>query len=102
MDCNEIRTVRLLVECNRTSHFEREEYHPTQVIEETPEERGDGRMVVSYEVAGLDEVRTWIRSWGPGVKVLAPKKLAELVATDAAAVQARYTTEHVPEVNFPE
>jgi len=102
MDCDEGRRVRLLVERNRAPHFERKEYHCTQVIEETPEERSDGRMVVSYEVAGLDEVRAWIRSWGPGVKVLAPKKLAMQVAADAAAMQARYTTEHAPEADLPD
>lgn len=83
-------SVRILVEPDRAPYFERKEYHPTQVIEEAPEERDDRRMVVSYEVAGLKDVRAWVRSWGPGVKVLAPPELAAMVAEDAAETQARY------------
>ena len=83
-------TVRLLVQPDRAPYFERKEYHPTQVIEETPEERTDDRMVVSYEVDGLKDVRAWVRSWGPGVKVLDPPKLASMVAEDAAQTQAQY------------
>jgi predicted DNA-binding transcriptional regulator YafY len=83
-------TVRLLVAPDRAPYFERKEYHPTQQIEEAPEDRLDGRMVVSYEVAGLKDVRAWVRSWGPGVKVLAPLELASMVAEDAAATRAQY------------
>lgn len=83
-------TVRLLVDPERAPYFERKEYHPTQQIEETPKGRADGRMVVSYEVAGLKDVRAWVRSWGPGVKVLAPPELAAMVAEDAAATRAQY------------
>lgn len=87
---DEVHTVRLLVEPDRAPYFERKRYHPTQVIEEGPEEREDNRMVVSYEVAGLQEVRAWVRSWGPGVKVLDPPELASLVAEDAAATREQY------------
>ncbi len=87
---DEIYEVRLLVEPDRAPYFERKEYHPTQVVEEVPEDRTDDRMVVSYEVAGLKDVRAWVRSWGPGVKVLAPPELASMVAEDAAATRAQY------------
>jgi predicted DNA-binding transcriptional regulator YafY len=87
---DEIYEVRLLVEPDRAPYFERKEYHPTQVVEEAPGDRTDDRMVVSYEVAGLKDVRAWVRSWGPGVKVLDPPELAEMVAQDAASTQARY------------
>jgi predicted DNA-binding transcriptional regulator YafY len=87
---DEIYEVRLLVEPDRAPYFERKEYHPTQQIEEAPEDRPDERMVVSYEVAGLKDVRAWVRSWGPGVKVVAPPELAAMVAEDAAATRAQY------------
>lgn len=87
---DEIYEVRLLVEPDRAPYFERKEYHPTQVVEEAPGDRTDDRMVVSYEVAGLKDVRAWVRSWGPGVKVLDPPELAEMIAQDAASTQTRY------------
>lgn len=86
---DEVRVVRLLVERNRAPYFRRKLYHPSQRIDE---ERADGRLVVSYEVRGLEEIGAWVRSWGAGVKVLAPDELAERVAAEAAAVQARYAT----------
>ena len=45
-----IYPVRLLVEPDRAAYFERKDYHRTQLIEER---RADGRLVVSYKVAGL-------------------------------------------------
>jgi len=80
-------SVRLLVEPKRVPYFRRKMYHPSQHIDEV---REDGRVIVSYEVAGLEEVAAWVRSWGSGVKVLDPPELAEQIAADAAAMRARY------------
>lgn len=80
-------TVRLLVEPDRAPYFRRKMYHPSQRIEA---ERADDRLVVTYTVHGLEEIAAWIRSWGPGVKVLAPAALARRVTDDASAVLARY------------
>lgn len=92
LDGDAVYTVRLLVEPGRAPYFRRKRYHPTQQIEEAPAERADGRMVVSYEVAGLEGVAPWVRSWGPGVKVLAPAKLAKRIVQDAKATRKRYAT----------
>jgi len=84
------RVVRLLVEPDRAPYFESKTYHPTQVVEE---KRPDGRLVVSFEVAGLEGVRAFARSWGAGVRVLAPPELADTLAQDAKAT-ARLYDEH--------
>lgn len=83
----ETEVVRLLVEPDRTRYFREKEYHPTQVIED---ERKDGRIVVSFEVAGLDDMASWVRSWGPGVTVLAPESLAESIRADAQELLRRH------------
>lgn len=85
--------VRLLVEPDWTEYFRRKQYHPSQQIEEAPADRPDGRMLVSYDVRGLDEISAWIRSWGPKVKVLAPEALAARVAKEARQTAARYATD---------
>jgi len=87
-------TVRLLVESDRAPYFRRKVYHPTQEIAET---REDGRIVVRYAVDGLDEIAAWVRSWGAGVKVLAPRALAEQIAAEAKAVRDRYADEDTEE-----
>lgn len=85
-----VHTVRLLAEPDRAPYFRRKTYHPSQEIEEA---REDGRLVVSYEVAGLDEVASFVQSWGVGVTVLDPPQLAERIAAEAETVAARYETD---------
>lgn len=83
----EPQLVRLLVAPRAAQYFREKAYHPTQVVEE---ERDDGRLVVSYEVAGLEDMAAWVLSWGPAVTVLDPPALAEQVAAEARAVVAQY------------
>lgn len=80
--------VRLHVERAKVPYFQRKSYHPTQMFEEEYE---DGSVVVSYEVSGLDEIAAFIRSWGPGVRVLEPEELAKRIGEEAAAVAGYYT-----------
>ena len=85
-----IYTVRLLVEPDRTAYFKRKDYHHTQIIDE---EHPDGRLVVSYEVAGLDEIRSFVQSWGVGVTVLEPPQLVAMVTREVKALTERYREE---------
>lgn len=83
----EIYEVRLLVEPDRARYFRRKLYHPTQQIEK---EENDGRLIVSYEVAGLDEIRSFVQSWGAGVTVLEPAELVEMVKGELETLMQRY------------
>ena len=98
---SETHVVRLLAGPEAARYFRRKHYHPTQQIEE---EHPDGAVVVSYEVAGLEEVRAFVRSWGPGVTVLAPEALAGQVAEDARRVAAAYEkhAEESPSTSHPQ
>lgn len=78
--------VRLLVEADRVPYFRRKVYSPTQQVET----RADGAVEVSYEVAGLDEVAAFVRSWGPGVTVLEPPELAARIRCEAEEVKEKY------------
>ena len=84
----EVYEVRLLVEPEVVPYFESKRYHRTQQIHE--EEADGGRAVVSFEVAGLEEIASFVRSWGPDVKVLRPPELAERIAEEARATLALY------------
>jgi len=83
----EIHTVKLLVEPDRAEYFRRKSYHPTQNIEER---RCDGRIVVSFRVAGLEEMRTFAQGWGVGVTVLEPGVLVARLRAEAEELAARY------------
>ena len=82
-----VHEVRLMVEADRARYFKRKVYHPTQQIESEME---DGRMVVSYEVEGLDEIRSFVQSWGPGITVLEPVELRTIIARQAEEVGRKY------------
>lgn len=88
----QVYVVRLLAEPDRAPYFRRKLYHPTQQIEE---ERADGRIVVSYDVAGLEEIRSFVQSWGIGVTVLEPKELVERIAREAVELEQRYTAKRI-------
>lgn len=84
----EPQVVRLLIEPDRAPYVRRKAYHPSQEIEE---ERADGRLVVRYEVLGLEEIASFVRSWGPGVTVLKPPALRARIRAEAEATLRRYT-----------
>lgn len=79
--------VRLLVEPEKAQYFRRKSYHPTQQIEK---QREDGRIVVSYDVVGLDEVRSFVQGWGTGLTVVEPKELVEMIKQDIEVLCQRY------------
>ena len=88
LDAEEVYEVRLLLEPDAVPYFQSKTYHRTQQIHER--EGGEGQIVVSYEVAGLEEIAAFVRSWGTDVKVLQPPDLAERIAEEARAMAARY------------
>jgi len=81
-----VHEVRLLVEKHQSRYFQRKIYHPTQQIREFD----DGRVEVSYEVEGLDDVRSFVQSWGTGVTVLEPHELREVLYVQATEIARRY------------
>jgi len=98
LDDEEVRLVQLLLEPQVISYFKSKQYHRTQQVnhdhpafEERPGLDPNGnRAIASYEVAGLEEISAFVRSWGPKVKVLAPEALAERIAADARSTVGRY------------
>jgi predicted DNA-binding transcriptional regulator YafY len=82
----EVFEVRMVVEAGHVAYFRRKVYHPTQQISPLD----DGRALVSFEVEGLDEIRSFAQSWGPAVTVVAPRELVERMKDDASTVHSRY------------
>ncbi|WP_103027177.1 helix-turn-helix transcriptional regulator [Salinibacter altiplanensis] len=78
--------VVLRVEEEKAAYFRRKTYHPSQQVED----REEGGITVTFETSSLDDVAAFIRSWGPGVRVLAPDKLAERIAAEAREVAEAY------------
>lgn len=85
---NHVHHIRLLVEADRAAYFKRKDYHRTQIIEK---EHDDGSIEVSFDASGLDEVRSFVQSWGVGVTVLSPPELIARVAEEASKLKERYS-----------
>jgi predicted DNA-binding transcriptional regulator YafY len=79
--------VILEVEEEKAEYFRRKTYHPSQRVAEREE---NGGITVTFETSSLDDVAAFIRSWGPGVRVLAPEALAERIAAEARQVAEAY------------
>ena len=53
-------------------------WHESQKITKLP----DGSLEITFRVAGLDEIKRWVLSFGPECQVLEPEKLRRLVQQD--------------------
>jgi predicted DNA-binding transcriptional regulator YafY len=80
-------TVVLMVEPDRAPYFQRKNYHTTQTIERTFD---DGRLLVRFQVAGLEELRSFAQSWGVGVTVVEPPELVERMREESRILAERY------------
>ncbi len=69
MNDGEICRVRLKFSPEVAHRVKRLIYHPSQKIEE---ESADGPVIMSFEVCGIDEMKTWLVQWGDAVEVLEP------------------------------
>lgn len=66
--------------------FRDRRWHATQQVSETP----DGGMRVSFQLDNLEEVESWVLSWGIHATVIAPAELATRVAGIAAGLVGKY------------
>jgi predicted DNA-binding transcriptional regulator YafY len=62
------------------------EWHPTQRIEQRP----GGKVLLKMTVQGLPDVARWVLSHAPYAKVLEPRQLREMVASNAAEAAATH------------
>ncbi|MBW2146141.1 MAG: WYL domain-containing transcriptional regulator [Deltaproteobacteria bacterium] len=50
----------------------------------------DGSLELTFQVAGLDEIKRWVMSLGPEVYVIEPEKLREMVRRDLTRTLSHY------------
>lgn len=61
-------------------------WHPSQQVECLK----DGSVIVTFTAGGIDELASWVLSWGQGAKVLEPQVLVEAVKAHLTGALARY------------
>ena len=78
--------VELKVEPELSRYFKRKLYHPTQQVEQMEQ----GGVKVTFQVRGLEEIASFVRSWGAGVTAEHPPGLVERIIQDAHEVLDQY------------
>jgi len=61
----------------------------------------DGSIIFEAEVAGTDEIRFWIMTWGSKAEVLTPASLREDIREEAEMMARRYGGKIVAEESSP-
>ena len=74
--------------CTRVADYIKEKiWHHTQRIE--PQK--DGSIIFSAEVAGTDEIKAWVMSWGRHAEILEPEFLRREVVQELSDCVKAYT-----------
>ena len=55
----------------------------------------DGGLEITFRVAGLDEIKRWILSFGPEAAVLEPENLREIIRKDFSKTLNQYPVRSV-------
>ena len=71
---------------NLVQYLKEREWHPTQQIVE----EADGSAILSMQVEGLPEVKSWVLSFGSHAEVLAPEALRKDVADELKIAAEKY------------
>ena len=51
----------------------------------------NGSLEITFRLAGLDEIKRWVLSFGPEALVMEPEKLKEMVRKDLSKNLAQYS-----------
>jgi predicted DNA-binding transcriptional regulator YafY len=78
--------VRIRFEPRFALHVEERQWHPSQKAVRLP----GGGLELLLEVGGLDELQSWVLSFGSGAEVLEPASLRAQVERELAAALKRY------------
>ena len=71
---------------NVAGYIKEKIWHESQKVHS----QDDGSIIFEAEVAGTDEIRFWIMSWGSKAVVLEPESLREKIIAEAERMASRY------------
>lgn len=80
------KTVRIWFSPDVAYLLKERQWHLTQSLKQ----HKDKSVIVTFQAGGLDEIATWVLSWGGNAKVLNPPELIEAVKSQLALASAHY------------
>lgn len=81
--------VRIRFAADVAGYIREKNWHASQKI--LPQK--DGSILFEARVAGTDEIKFWVLSWGAKAQVLLPKSLRDEILSEASAMLENYQTE---------
>jgi predicted DNA-binding transcriptional regulator YafY len=66
-------------------------WHESQKITKVP----DGSLEITFRVVGLDEIKSWVLSFGPEAEVLEPVKLRKIIRNDLYGMLEQYQARRI-------
>lgn len=88
---DELHIVKVKISPERARWVGEKIWHESQKVTKLP----DGGLEITFRVAGLEEIKRWVLSFGPEAVVLEPPKLQEMVRKDLSRNLAQYSTSPV-------
>jgi predicted DNA-binding transcriptional regulator YafY len=79
-------SVKIRFDADVAGYIEEKTWHATQTLDP----QADGSVVLSMQVAGIDEVKFWVMSWGSKATVLEPQSLRDAVCSEATGMIRHY------------
>ena len=82
----EPRRVKIWFAAEVAGYIQEKIWHESQEIHR----KKDGSIIFEAEVAGTDEIKHWVMTWGANARVLEPESLREDIRREAAGILERY------------
>jgi predicted DNA-binding transcriptional regulator YafY len=81
------QTIRIRFAAHVADFLKEREWHPTQSIEDL----ADGAVIFTMHAGGLEEIVSWVLSWGETAQVLAPPALIDAIVGRLTAAREQYS-----------
>ena len=67
-------------------YFKERRWHPTQKVKQLK----NGDVIVSFQAGGMDEIVSWVLSWGAKAQVIEPRELAKELLRQLSTARKQY------------
>ncbi len=74
--------VKIWFDASVAGYIEEKVWHSSQTLSA----QADGSVILTMQVAGIEEIRFWVMSWGAKARVLEPQDLRAAIRSEAAAI----------------
>lgn len=82
----ELMDVRVQFSREVADYFKERQWHPTQQVKMLK----NGDVIVSFQAGGMEEIVSWVMSWGSNAKALGPTTLIESISKQLCGAQQQY------------